>query len=272
MLTKWCLILTGVGKLNLKESARRTDLFILGNIGLLALMLIGVLFVWYKSVITFDDTFLTSANSLGSEILLVIAGLGVLGLLNAVFVMLPSSRRDLADQSAMSKQTISLHKQATTDPLTGMHNRRYFEDALKDYLAEFNKVGSTVGLLILDLDHFKSVNDSYGHDIGDLVLREVALRMRAISREHDITARLGGEEFAVITPYVSMDALLNVAERYREMVEALKISHGNIVIRPTISIGVATSEGGVLSADDLYKAADTKLYEAKNNGRNRVAS
>lgn len=255
-----------------KKSIRRTDLFILGNIALLVFMLIGVLFVWYKAVWAFDDAFLVSTNSIGSTLLLSIAVLCGAALLNTVFVILPSSRRDFADQSAMSKQTISLHKQATTDALTGMHNRRYFEDALKDYLTEFNKVGSTVGLLLLDLDHFKSVNDNYGHDIGDLVLREVALRMRAISREHDITARLGGEEFAVITPYVSMDALLNVAERYREMVEALKIDHGNVVIRPTISIGVATSEGGMLSADDLYKAADNKLYEAKNNGRNRVAA
>lgn len=254
------------------ESNRRTDLYILANIWLLVVMLVAVLFVWYKVVYMLDVIFFHDEKSLGSVLLLCIASVCGIALLNALFIMLPSSRKNLADQTAMSEQTISLHKQATTDSLTGMHNRRYFENAMKDYLAEFNKVGSSVGLLILDLDHFKSVNDNYGHDVGDMVLREVALRMQAISREHDIVARLGGEEFAVITPYVSMEKLIGVAERYRKMVEALKVNHGNIIIRPTISVGVATSEGGKLTADDLFKAADKKLYEAKNNGRNRVAA
>ncbi|MGB7285369.1 MAG: GGDEF domain-containing protein, partial [Salaquimonas sp.] len=131
---------------------------------------------------------------------------------------------------------------------------------------------ATLGLLILDLDHFKNVNDNYGHDVGDMVLKEVALRMRAICREHDVVARLGGEEFALITPYAGMDQLLGVAERYREMVEALAIKTGNVVIRPTVSIGVATNENGTDNVDDLFKAADRKLYQAKNSGRNRVAA
>ncbi|MCB1422592.1 MAG: GGDEF domain-containing protein [Nitratireductor sp.] len=150
--------------------------------------------------------------------------------------------------------------------------RRYFEAALAGYLKEFNAVKATLGLLILDLDHFKSINDNYGHDVGDIVLKEVALRMRAISRDHDIVARLGGEEFAVITPYANREQLLGVAERYRNMVEALAIKHGNIVIRPTVSIGVATNEGEMDNADDLFKSADQKLYQAKNAGRNRVAA
>ena len=166
-------------------------------------------------------------------------------------------------------QTIEM---AVTDPLTGMHNRRYFERALAGYLKEFNAVGATLGLLILDLDHFKSINDNYGHDVGDIVLKEVALRMRAISREHDIVARLGGEEFAVITPFANREQLLGVAERYRNMVEALAIKHGNIIIRPTVSIGVATNDGELDNADDLFKSADQKLYQAKNSGRNRVAA
>lgn len=264
------------GKLKRRESNRvfnwRTDLYISANILLLAIMLVAVLFVWYKAVFMSDVNFFHVENSLGSILLLSIASLCGIALLNSLLLMLPSSRKNLADQSAMSEQTVNLHKQATTDPLTGMHNRRYFEDAMKGYLTEFNKIGSSVGLLILDLDHFKSVNDNYGHDVGDMVLREVALRMQAISREHDIVARLGGEEFAVITPYLSMEKLINVAERYRAMVEALKVNHGNVIIRPTISIGVATSEGGKLTADDLFKAADKKLYEAKNSGRNRVAA
>lgn len=255
-----------------RKAKRRTDLFISANISLLAVMLVAVLFVWYKAIFISDISFFNGLFSVGSLALLTVVFLCLGSLINAIFIMLPSSRRDLEDKSYLSEQTINLHKQATTDPLTGMYNRRYFEEAMKDYLTEFKKVGSSVGLLVFDLDHFKSVNDNYGHDVGDLVLREVALRMRAISREHDIVARVGGEEFAVITPYVSMDKLLGVAERYRQMIEALKINHGNVVIRPTVSVGVAISEGGILNADDLFRAADKKLYEAKNNGRNRVAA
>jgi len=99
-----------------------------------------------------------------------------------------------------------------------MHKRRYFEEVLKRYLSEFNKLGAMLGLLILDFDHFKSINDNYGYDVGDLVLKEVALRMRAISREHDVVAWLGGEEFAVITPFANREQLLAVAECYRKIV------------------------------------------------------
>lgn len=194
------------------------------------------------------------------------------GVLFSVLVVSPVMKRNKQERSQMDRRAQNLQKQATTDPLTGMHNRRYFEEALKGYLSEFNKIGATLGLLILDLDHFKNVNDNYGHDVGDMVLKEVALRMRAICREHDVVARLGGEEFALITPYAGMDQLLGVAERYREMVEDLAIKTGNVVIRPTVSIGVATNENGTTSVDDLFKAADKKLYQAKNAGRNRVAA
>lgn len=201
-------------------------------------------------------------------------GLGCLlaGIVFSISVVSPVMKRSKQERFKMDRRAESLHKQATTDPLTGLHNRRYFEEAMKGYLGEFNKLGATLGLLILDLDHFKSVNDNYGHDVGDLVLKEVALRMRAISREHDIVARLGGEEFAVITPFANRQQLLGVAERYRKMVEALNIKTGNIVIRPTVSIGVATNEGGVNNIDDIFKSADRKLYQAKHNGRNRVAA
>lgn len=234
-------------------------------------MLVAVLFVWLKGISNSDISYFAGVFSAGSLTLLTVGVLCFGALLNAIFIILPSSQKDLAIQSAMSERTISLHKQATTDPLTGMYNRRYFEEAMKDYLIEFNKVGSSVGLLVFDLDHFKSVNDNYGHDAGDLVLREVAFRMRAISREHDIVARIGGEEFAVITPFITKDKILGVAERYRQMIEALKVNHGNDIIRPTVSVGIATSESGNVNAYDLFKAADKKLYEAKNNGRNRVA-
>lgn len=205
---------------------------------------------------------------------LFVATLAILlaGFCFSLFVLAPTLQKVSSERTEMDERAQNLARQATTDPLTGMHNRRYFEEALKGYLREFNRMGATLGLLILDLDHFKSVNDNYGHDMGDLVLKEVALRMRAVCREHDVVARLGGEEFALITPYANREQLLGVAERFRSMVEALAIRNGNIIIRPTVSIGVATNEGGVDNIEDLIKAADRKLYQAKHAGRNRVAA
>jgi two-component system cell cycle response regulator len=125
---------------------------------------------------------------------------------------------------------------------------------------------------VFDLDHFKKVNDTYGHDAGDMVLREVALRLRAITRDNDVVARIGGEEFAVITPYATTEQLLSVAERYRTMISSLNVQIGNVVLKPTISIGVATNSDGTDNAQDFFKAADRKLYQAKREGRNRVAA
>jgi len=196
----------------------------------------------------------------------------LIGFIYSLIIVGPTLRRAQNERTQIDQHAQNLAIQATTDPLTGMHNRRYFEQALKGYLKEFNRIGATLGLLILDLDHFKSVNDNYGHDVGDMVLKEVALRLRAICREHDVVARFGGEEFALITPYTDREQLLEVAERFRMMIEALAIRNGNIIIRPTVSIGVATSEGGIDNVDDLFKAADQKLYQAKHAGRNRVAA
>lgn len=249
----------------------RTDIFVGLNICSIVFCLAIILFTWYRTIYVGDHLYM---HNEGYEEALLFAAAGgcIFNLLNATLLIYPAARRSIATQSNLTEKTQSLQIQATTDALTGMNNRRFFEDALSDYLNEFNKIGATLGLLILDLDHFKNVNDNYGHDVGDQVLKEVALRMRAISREHDIVARLGGEEFAVITPYASKEQLLGVAERYRLMVEDLKIKSGNVIIRPTVSIGVSTNEGDVTNPDDLFKAADKKLYEAKNAGRNRVAA
>ncbi|MCB1461138.1 MAG: GGDEF domain-containing protein [Nitratireductor sp.] len=187
-------------------------------------------------------------------------------------IIFPMLRRVRVERANMNDLAETLEMQAVTDALTGLFNRRYFEQALQRYLDEFNEVGSALGLLIFDLDHFKQINDAHGHDAGDMVLKEVALRLKAITRENDVVARIGGEEFAVITPFVGREQLMVVAERYREMIGSLKIDVGDVILRPTISVGVATNDGGGGEAQDLFKAADTKLYEAKRNGRNRVAA
>ncbi len=187
-------------------------------------------------------------------------------------IIIPMIKRNRHEKAQMQNLAATMEVQATTDPLTGLHNRRYFEGALQKFLDQFNAAKATLGLLVFDLDHFKKVNDTHGHDAGDMVLREVALRLKAITRENDIVARIGGEEFAVITPYANMEQLLAVAERYRSMIGALNIPVGNVILKPTISIGVATNSSGVQHAADLFKAADQKLYQAKREGRNRVAA
>ncbi len=187
-------------------------------------------------------------------------------------IIIPMIKRNRQEKAQMQNLAASMEVQATTDPLTGLHNRRYFEDSLQQFLDRFNASKTTLGLLVFDLDHFKKVNDTHGHDAGDMVLREVALRLKAITRENDVVARIGGEEFAVITPFANMEQLLAVAERYRSMIGALNIPVGNVILKPTISIGVATSSDGVQRAADLFKAADKKLYQAKREGRNRVAA
>ncbi|MCO5133362.1 MAG: GGDEF domain-containing protein [Phyllobacteriaceae bacterium] len=244
------------------------------NTLLLVAALALVSFSLYNSIYNWETYTLKTGGMLswGEKLQLYLAGLLLAAVAFSVLIVTPVMRRNTQERTQMDKRAQTFKTQANTDPLTGMHNRRYFERALAGYLKEFNAVGATLGLLILDLDHFKSINDNYGHDVGDIVLKEVVLRMRAISREHDIVARLGGEEFAVITPFANREQLLGVAERYRNMVEALAIKHGNIIIRPTVSIGVATNDGELDNADDLFKSADQKLYQAKNSGRNRVAA
>ena len=131
-----------------------------------------------------------------------------------IFFIYPLIRKQATEEGKLRAMTVSLSARsetlehaALTDGLTGMQNRRYFDDALKEYLEEFRRIEKPVGLMILDLDHFKQVNDTHGHDVGDEVLRAVANCLKDMTRYHDVVARLGGEEFAVVTP--NMEAELS---------------------------------------------------------------
>lgn len=208
----------------------------------------------------------------GSVYYFVSLGLMVAAVASILGITIPLMRKSKGEADTITNMAKSFERQAVTDALTELPNRRYFENAFEAYLKEFNAVGKSLGLLVLDLDFFKSVNDNYGHDIGDLVLREVALRLHAITRSHDIVARLGGEEFAVVAPFTNHEQLLSIAERYRSNIESLKVDIGNLILRPTVSIGVATNEGDNIDIHEMFKRADHKLYEAKNSGRNRVAA
>ena len=163
-------------------------------------------------------------------------------------------------------------RRSRTDALTGLWNRRHFDEQLERVLVETDRFGKACTLVICDIDFFKKVNDTYGHDAGDAVLVQVAHVLRDGVRAVDVCARLGGEEFALLLPQTDIAGAVELADRLRMRVEALAIVHAGVTIRVTISMGVATYEPGTSGKGQLFKRADELLYGAKHGGRNRVAS
>ena len=161
-------------------------------------------------------------------------------------------------------------RRARTDPLTGLANRRTFDEQLRRVVAETDRYSGTCSLILADLDHFKQVNDQYGHEAGDTVLRHVAQVLADAVREVDMCARYGGEEVAVLLPQTSEDGAYELAERLRATLEARPSSHAGQIIPLTASFGVATYPMPVPYGDWLVLAADKALYEAKASGRNCV--
>ncbi|NBB52752.1 PleD family two-component system response regulator [Rhizobium sp. CRIBSB] len=161
---------------------------------------------------------------------------------------------------------------AVTDALTGLHNRRYMSSQLQALVTRANHSGPSVSVLVLDIDHFKAVNDGFGHDAGDEVLREFAVRMATNVRAIDLPCRMGGEEFVVVMPETQMEDALRIAERIRrDVAEApFPVMGGREHLTVTISIGVASTSGPSDTPDALLKRADQGVYEAKTCGRNRV--
>lgn len=194
------------------------------------------------------------------------------------FFIYPLIRQQVLEQGklramteSLSARSVTLEHAALTDGLTGMQNRRFFDEALPEYLAAFGSIGRPIGLMIIDLDHFKSINDTHGHDMGDKVLREVANCLREMTRFHDVVARLGGEEFAIVAPNLDDAGLIGFAERVRKAVSTVTVANGNIRLRVTASVGLAVWSGKE-TAEDLYRRADQRLYQAKGLGRNRVCA
>lgn len=165
-----------------------------------------------------------------------------------------------------------LQQAALTDPLTGLPNRRYGMERLEQEWAASSRSQRPLSCMVVDVDQFKLVNDTYGHDSGDVVLRQVAAVLRKEMRTEDVICRLGGEEFLVISPDTALTAALSLAERLRLAVCKVRGSSANITHNTTVSIGVSQRETSMLRVDELIKAADNALYEAKRAGRNRVAS
>jgi diguanylate cyclase (GGDEF)-like protein len=161
-------------------------------------------------------------------------------------------------------------RRARTDPLTGLANRRHFEEQLRRVLAETDRFGGCCSLIVLDIDHFKQVNDRYGHEGGDAVLRHVAQLMGDAIRTVDVCTRYGGEEIAVLLPQTTGEAALEVAERLRLTLAERPASHAHKALPITASFGVASYPSPVPYGDWLFPAADKALYDAKAAGRNCV--
>ena len=163
-------------------------------------------------------------------------------------------------------------KRANTDALTGIANRRFFEERLEQALNESDRFGVSVSLLVVDLDHFKRVNDTWGHEAGDLVLRKVSRLLAERVRTVDTVARYGGEEITILLPQTAMAGAVELADRLRRAVAAKTIAFQGTEITVTASVGVASYPEAAASRDALFPAADRALYEAKHSGRNCVRS
>jgi diguanylate cyclase (GGDEF)-like protein len=164
-----------------------------------------------------------------------------------------------------------LYASAVLDPLTGLHNRRHLDARLKSEFAFANRHGTPLSVLLIDIDHFKKINDTYGHQGGDAALRLLSERLQRAVRAEDIVARYGGEEFAVVARGIESAGAMLLAERIRETASKIQVPHEGQVIAFTISVGVTTMSRERLfdSIAALLKAADEGLYKAKETGRNR---
>ena len=175
----------------------------------------------------------------------------------------------LALRNALTFKAVKLR--ADRDGLTRIFNRQSFEERLVYEIKRRRRYNHDLALLMVDLDHFKSVNDTYGHKAGDMVLQKVGEILTNTFRTTDLAARYGGEEFVVLLPHTSEDSAWKLAERVREHIESCEFSFEDKTFSITASIGVASVEGGALTSDDdLIIKADKALYQAKNNGRNMV--
>ena len=175
--------------------------------------------------------------------------------------------REVHERQQAQAQLLEL---ATTDSLTGLRNRRYFMHRAGEEFERARRYRLPLALLMLDADHFKAINDRYGHPIGDQVLQALARRGQELLRDVDLFARIGGEEFAILLPQTDLDAARVVAERLRQRVASTPIATDQGPLTLTISLGLTGFDATVIDFDTLLRRADAALYRAKQNGRNRT--
>ena len=176
---------------------------------------------------------------------------------------------ELPNEKAFTLRMQELEKLSYLDPLTQLPNRRYAEEKLRSKISEYERLGIPFGLLFLDIDHFKSFNDNYGHEEGDNVLKVIAGTLKSNSRPYDIYARWGGEEFVGIISSVTIESLKVIANKIRLFIKSSEITINGTRHSVTVSIGAAVSISGE-SQTSMVKRADELMYESKKNGRNRI--
>ncbi|MEN0105795.1 MAG: diguanylate cyclase [Pseudomonas sp.] len=181
---------------------------------------------------------------------------------------------DVTDVANNRRQLLSanaeLLKLSSTDRLTGLYNRGYWEESLQKEHARHRRYDSTATLIMLDIDHFKRINDTYGHQAGDKAIQRVADAIRTLTRDMDVSGRYGGEEFVILLPDTTKEGGRVFAERLRQHVAALKIEHAGEILRMTISLGVADLSITCDHHEEWIRWADEALYASKEDGRNRV--
>jgi diguanylate cyclase (GGDEF)-like protein len=202
-----------------------------------------------------------SVERLQSTVFLNVGGVGLIACLGLSEVSRRHNEREI----------VRLREVATTDSLTGVGNRRSFDQELSRKITQFQRYGTTCSLLIVDADYFKTINDRWGHDVGDKVLKALVQAMSSTLRDIDLLFRIGGEEFAALLPETESSKAMIAAERIRVAVSALEIpiSGSDKHLRVTVSIGGSEIQF-VDCADAWFKRADSALYDAKRRGRNRV--
>ena len=180
----------------------------------------------------------------------------------------------IADLYALSLANIrlreKLRRQSILDPLTGLYNRRHMEQALKREIARAGRKKSSIGLMMIDVDHFKEFNDNHGHEAGDEVLRQIGRFLNRQSRKEDIACRYGGEEMLMILPDCNLEDCLSRSRDILAGIKDLQISYGEKSLQVTVSIGIGSYPENGEEPEDIFRAADAALYRAKTEGRDRV--
>lgn len=189
----------------------------------------------------------------------------------AEWALKESNRQLHARIEEIGRLQVALQELAVRDSLTGLYNRRYLDETLDREVSRARREGNPLSLVMLDIDYFKRVNDTYGHQVGDEVLRTLAATLSADIRAEDVACRYGGEEFLILLPNMPLETAMLRAEAWRAAVERLSIAHGNFQLKFTISLGVSAYPDHGKTPDDLTRCADQALYQAKREGRNQVS-
>ena len=186
--------------------------------------------------------------------------------------LIKTNNRLVAQSKELEKINAEFKKLSITDELTGIYNRRHFEELMKSHVEVTKRYGDPISLLLIDIDHFKKINDSYGHPCGDQVLVEISEILKADLRKSDTLCRIGGEEFAVLCQHADTVAALDTAEKLRVAVESKQIDCDGTIVQCTISVGISSMQEKDTEYDqyEMYRQSDIAVYYAKRTGRNRV--